>query len=298
MQGKVDFFVPGFSKCGTTTLFEMLNQHPDIFIPNAKEPNYFGLSTNVKTLEWYRSLYLPAKIDQLKGDCSTFYTAAASDTKSCQEIYEHNPGAKFIFIARDPVSRVESSYREMHNSSPKYGFDTPFELAEVFCSVPQILDDSAYFSRLKTYLDVFGEDQVLIVLMEDLKRDHQGTARRCYEFLGLSLPDENFENVPHANRGEEKLYDSVLFRRMRNSRVFGSWLAGISISNQDKYARKVGLRKLFTEAVVWDTRAVKLFMDQLQGEVESFCGYVGGTSDLWVKYNKLKKQYIADNNKV
>lgn len=295
MQGKVDFFVPGFSKCGTTTLFEVLNQHPDIFIPDAKEPNYFGLATAVKTFEWYQSLYLPAKTGQLKGDCSTFYTAAASDEKSCQEIYQHNPEAKFIFIARDPVSRVESSFREMHNSSPKYGFDTPFKLSDAMLSVPQIIDDSAYHSRLKTYLDVFGEDRVLILLMEDLKNDHEGTARRCYNFLGLTPPEESFEQVPHVNRGEEKLYDSALFRRMRNSRFVGSWLSRVSVDKQDRYARKFGLRKLFSEPVEWDERAVDFFMTRLQGEVEGFSKYIGGTSSSWMKYKALKQQYLANN---
>ncbi len=39
---QIDFIVPGFSKCGTTTLCDMLNSHEDVFIPPAKEPGYFA----------------------------------------------------------------------------------------------------------------------------------------------------------------------------------------------------------------------------------------------------------------
>ena len=38
---RVDFIVPGFSKCGTTTLCFLLNQHPDIFLP-LREADFFG----------------------------------------------------------------------------------------------------------------------------------------------------------------------------------------------------------------------------------------------------------------
>jgi len=39
---RIDFLIPGFSKCGTTTLCALLAQHPSIYMPELKEPWYFS----------------------------------------------------------------------------------------------------------------------------------------------------------------------------------------------------------------------------------------------------------------
>ena len=39
---KPNVLVAGFPKCGSTFLYHLLKQHPDIFIPNIKELNYFN----------------------------------------------------------------------------------------------------------------------------------------------------------------------------------------------------------------------------------------------------------------
>ena len=37
-----NFLIIGAPKSGTTTLFNCLNQHPEIFMPEKKEPFYFS----------------------------------------------------------------------------------------------------------------------------------------------------------------------------------------------------------------------------------------------------------------
>ncbi|HEV3035153.1 MAG TPA: sulfotransferase, partial [Solirubrobacteraceae bacterium] len=37
-----DFFIVGHAKCGTTALYEMLRRHPEIFMPELKEPAFFA----------------------------------------------------------------------------------------------------------------------------------------------------------------------------------------------------------------------------------------------------------------
>jgi hypothetical protein len=37
-----DFFIVGHAKSGTTALYEMLRRHPQIFMPDGKEPWFFG----------------------------------------------------------------------------------------------------------------------------------------------------------------------------------------------------------------------------------------------------------------
>src|ERR1035438_10366848 len=37
-----DFFIVGHAKCGTTALYHMLKEHPQIFMCEVKEPRYFN----------------------------------------------------------------------------------------------------------------------------------------------------------------------------------------------------------------------------------------------------------------
>ena len=39
---KPDFFIVGAPKCGTTSMYHYLRQHDQIFMPDYKEPHYFG----------------------------------------------------------------------------------------------------------------------------------------------------------------------------------------------------------------------------------------------------------------
>jgi Sulfotransferase domain len=287
MKTTIDFFVPGFSKCGTTTLFRMLNHHPELFIPEYKEPTYFGNCGSEKKTAWFDSLYAQAESGQKKGDCSTFYSSILMEVAASREMFENNPRAKLIFIARDPVERIESSFREMHNSAPKFGLNTPFRLEEALVEMPQILGDTSYYSRMKTHRDRFGEENVLVIFMEDMTADTAAVANRCYDFLGVGEHHFTREMLPHVNQGKEKLYDSRLFRWMRCNPVVGSRLSKISINQQDRIATRLGLRKPFTEPIQWSARAKSLVKEHLGPEIDAFLHDIGAVEGRWPKYQAL-----------
>ena len=87
---KLDFVVPGFSKCGTTTLCSLLSEHPDIFIPGIKEPNFF-VKWYAKGWDWYEGLFDEASEHQLCGDGSTGYTTTRIVDRSCRRILQFFP---------------------------------------------------------------------------------------------------------------------------------------------------------------------------------------------------------------
>jgi hypothetical protein len=287
MKTTIDFFVPGFSKCGTTTLFKVLNHHPEIFIPEFKEPNYFGNSGGEKKMQWFDSLYSIAKTGLRKGDCSTFYSSICMEKSASREMFENNPDAKLIFIARDPIDRIESSFREMHNSAPKFGLNTPFHLDEALIQMPQIIGDTSYFSRIKLHRELFGKKNVLVLFFEEMKTDVTTVAERCYDFLGVGEHTFTMEMLPHMNRGEEKLYDSRLFRWIRCNPVFGTWLSKISIPKQDSIATKLGMRKPFTRPIQWSQKATSLVKDLLGPDIDAFLDDLGETRSRWPRYDAL-----------
>src|ERR1700748_1468329 len=79
-----DFYIVGHPKSGTTALYEMLRRHPQIFMPDLKEPRWFaadlrdrfqrqGADTHPQTLEEYAALFEAAAADQRVGEASPSY---------------------------------------------------------------------------------------------------------------------------------------------------------------------------------------------------------------------------------
>ena len=126
---RVDFLVPGFSKCGTTSLCSHLAKHPEVFIPEAKEPCFFAYNFE-KGWQWYETFFKDAGAARIFGEGSTFYTAAEFEARTCERLFRHFPDVRLIFVARDPIARIESSYREHHHSGHKYGIDVPPSLGQ------------------------------------------------------------------------------------------------------------------------------------------------------------------------
>ncbi len=109
-----DFYIVGAPKCGTTSLHRYLRQHPDVFMPAVKEPNFFCSDfpsiQKYKTLEDYSTLFTAANKNQLVGEASPWYLYSNA---AIQNILQVKPDAKFIVMLRNPVDAVISYYRYM-----------------------------------------------------------------------------------------------------------------------------------------------------------------------------------------
>src|SRR5271165_5706185 len=116
-----DFFIVGHAKSGTTALYEMLRRHPEIFMPDSKEPWFFasdmrrrfnppGSDGPPETLADYLALFTPAAPGQLAGEASSSYlwsrTAAAA-------IAAAQPEARIIAILREPASFLRSLHLQL-----------------------------------------------------------------------------------------------------------------------------------------------------------------------------------------
>jgi hypothetical protein len=129
---KIDFFLVGPPKCGTTTAYHWLKTNPSIFVPIVKEPHFFqfknkslaysGLGDKkrldrmvVQEEDAYLGLYESKNEEQLCGDCSTMYFYSED---AIREIKLHNPQAKIIIVLRNPIERAFSHY--MHQVRDGY----------------------------------------------------------------------------------------------------------------------------------------------------------------------------------
>lgn len=235
---KMDFMVPGISKCGTTTLCHQLGEHPQIFLPPEKEPHHFIRSDMSSDEAAYKSLFATARPGQLLGEGSQMYASQGYEELVSLRLQQHNPQMKLIFCARNPLTRIESSYREFHHSGAKYAVNAPFGIANALRELPALLQDSHYWQRLQPFRQRFGDGQILIVLLEDLQRDAQHELARCYRFLGVDATFQNPSAGTRLNSQEEKRYDvSVQPSHLPNSSIKGDGVR-VFLSGRDSPYRR------------------------------------------------------------
>lgn len=282
---KIDFLVPGISKCGTTTLCYLLSEHPGIFIPEIKEPHHFIRDDLESNRPLYESLFAPAKPGQLLGEGSQMYCTVEFEERVSARVHQHNPEMKLIFSVRNPFKRIESSYREFHHSGPCYAVNAPFGIDDALTGLPALLGDSLYWQRLQSYRRHFRDDQILVVFLEDLQKDPQTTLQRCYQFLGV---DDTFVNAEASttqlNSGDEKLYDTRLLRFLRTNELTGYKLARLSIPTQDRIFRRMGLRRPFTKPIEWDGASRARVIDTLKADMAEFLSYCGRPANFWKEF--------------
>ncbi|MCB1701812.1 MAG: sulfotransferase [Pseudomonadales bacterium] len=276
----IDFLVPGFSKCGTTTLCALLAQHPGIYIPELKEPWYFSAADFPRKQADYIQHFSPALPGQLLGEGSVSYSDSTMEDVSISRIRENNPECRFIFIARHPLRRIESSYREMHHSGVKFGLNAPFGMAQCLAAFPQMITDSLFYERISKYVDAFGNEAIQVIFLEDLMTQPQPELEKCFRHLGV---DSGFkiEQTLQLNEGSSKLYDTRILRYLRTTPWTGFKLARLNPEQQDRLLRPLGLRRAFNKPVQWDEESLALVRERVQPDSRRFLEAAGKAHDFW-----------------
>lgn len=276
-----DFIVIGFSKCASTSLCAMLGEHPEICMSEPKETNYY-LWANDRGPAWYQSCFAGFQPGQLQGDGSVFYASTACEQQAAPRILAAKPDVKLIWIARHPIKRLESSYREAHHSGHIYGEEPPYFIADFLAKHPFALDDNRYFCRLRHYLDLFPPEQFHVLLLEDLVADRAGELARIHTFLGVTP-------VPHAvaaddcwlNSGSEKFYDSKLLRLARQAPGVRRLVLKAGGHRVDAFGRRTGLRRPFRGPIHWRPGERERVLDELRDDCLGLLRCAGKPDDAW-----------------
>ena len=104
-----NFICLGAAKSGTTTLHDILRQHPEIYVPAFKEPHFFDIPENYKNgIDWYQKNYFK---NANKKVIAEFTPSYFFDKQAPERIF-NNLGSevKFVVLLRHPVDRAYSHY--------------------------------------------------------------------------------------------------------------------------------------------------------------------------------------------
>lgn len=201
-----DFLIIGGMKCGTTSLHRSLSLHSDIFTTEKKELHY-----------WDQKLLSPIKTYHDNFNGSQSYLRAGESTPSycfvpeaASRIFSYSKEIDLIFVLREPVERTISHVMHVAARHAKQGnvFDVNLALKEALVAIKDqspeyiystksFLQRSTYIYQIRRFRNLFPENQIHILKLEDLKSEPATTLSAIQKFL--QVPIEEIA-LPHSNR--------------------------------------------------------------------------------------------------
>lgn len=224
---KVDFFIVGVQKTGTTSLYKYLDEHPDIFMPEVKENHFFIQDKAYEKGEnYFHKFYSSYQSQKIIGGASVhmFSTHVVPE-----RIYNYNKEAKIIIMLRNPIDRAYSAY----NFALKNGWENPDNnFIDTLALQDKRIEGSfneqtnlsyfyvgLYYKHISNWLKWFPKENVFIMLNSDLKKNARKAVQNVCRFLGV---DENVNintDVIHNKSGAVRFKGIHYFIRSKDNKV-------------------------------------------------------------------------------
>ncbi|WP_034057536.1 sulfotransferase domain-containing protein [Lacinutrix jangbogonensis] len=212
-----NFLIIGANKGGTTSLFQYLIEHPEIFKTTVKEPMFFNHYNKqgadekfrtvrvIKSLESYKKLFKGSENFKAAGESSTSYLA---NPNCAANIYDFNPEMKLIAILRNPVERAFSNYLMYVRWGEETRTFTQALQDELngkdLPQGKQYIYLGRYLKSLQIYKALFKDKQLKIFLNEDMRSNLLKTYQDICCFLDVSADFEpNFKKKYNTNASVE-----------------------------------------------------------------------------------------------
>lgn len=259
-----NLFIVGAAKCGTTSLYEYLSQHPQIYMCPVKEPHFFSdkvenlnnelyeqpkkgvkyHSKIIKDPDVYQSLFDEGAGFNIRGEASPSYLW---DPDSALKIFNYNPNAKIIVVLRNPIDRLVSGYQMDHSLGLQAGTDFLTNIKEEFKKEKKIwgidriyLDLGFYYEQISRYKKLFPDDQILIIKFDNLVKKTSETLVNVFKFLKV---DEKY--LANINLGEVHNESATIkypfLKKLKKVKVFRSVMQ--FVNKRFKFLKKLTHKK-------------------------------------------------------
>jgi hypothetical protein len=201
--------IVGAMKCGTSSLFEYLRQHPGICPSVVKEPEYFSQSQqHGKRGDDYQALWpdYNADIHRYAMEASTGYTKWPREKGVVERIQGYGLHPKVLYIVRDPIKRIESHFNFIHQTQD----------ANLSVEDDYLVDVSRYYKQIAPFVEAFGEQSVLVLDFDELTANPQQVVSQVYRFLNLPQYHQHSFDVHNDLQGVRA---GRLLRKLRSVKL-------------------------------------------------------------------------------
>jgi len=261
---QVDFIGIGAQKSGTTWIAQCLKEHPQICTPLKKELHFFDKPYNYrKGIDFYASFFDHYSEGELKGEFSPGYLYYEH---SAFRINEYFPNVKLIACLRNPIERAYSHYR---SASGRGRMSVYKSFEDAVQKNPILTDKSFYYLQLKRFYDLFPEENILVLIYDDLKKDPIKFMKTVYSFLDV---DDNFI-APSAEKrigatGKNKSTGKIPFLDSALHRVWNKINLGNNFGLLYNFVDKTGLRSIGKKLLDMNTKIIEQKLGSVPTKIE------------------------------
>jgi hypothetical protein len=187
-SGLPNLIVIGAGKCGTSSLYHYLRVHPEISMAAMKELKFFVREQNwERGVDWYRSWFADMSTP-VRGEASPQYTKYPALRGVPERMHSVAPDAKLIYLVRDPLERLVSSYVDRYAR----GLENR-RLSDAVTLAPgdPYTSPGRYYMQLEQYLPYYPLERILVVAQDDLMHRRRASLREIFRFLRV---DDSFDS--------------------------------------------------------------------------------------------------------
>ncbi|MCL7939445.1 hypothetical protein M8009_03880 [Halomonas sp. ATCH28] len=282
-------------------LYYYLKDHPEIFLPELKEPHFYSddlrLRDRIDDHKSYSRLFDDAPASSIVGEASASYLFSKNAVHS---IMAENPDAKIIAMLRNPVEMIQAYHSELcyNLSEDEHNFEYAWSLQAArrqgqnippSCVEPNILqyyEVGCLGDQVEKLMSIVPASQRLVILHDDVKQDVEGVYRDVLSFLEVSpvLPN-SFEVVNERKRLKNKNL-ALLHKNLpeRLGRLYGPLkkmgnAVGITPSRwMEKYNIEKGKKERLPEHFVHELE------DAFRPQVEKLETLLGRDLSHWLRH--------------
>lgn len=244
---KIDFFIAGAQKSGTTALHMLLKNSSELVLPSIKECKVFSDD----------KMYA-AELDKISDyfDSSESYMTAQMrgisdvqilrNSKKCaKRIFEYNPKAKILVSLRNPYERIVSSYFfNVKNQVEHREFHEAIKVDEEY------IEHSSYYTHVSELVRIFGRENVLILEFKELLK---GKVNKELEDF-LELPENTIiTKVEHHNPGGGAKFSVINKLFFRKSKLKNVYTSTIPLKLRMSFRKKI-----INPLISWNTKHVNI----------------------------------------
>ncbi len=215
MDRSPNFLYIGTSKAGSTWLYNVLDNHSNIYMAPGKSIYYF-CNHYARGRDWYLQNFESAEQQKIIGEVSHSYLYSP---EACQRIAELNPDMHLMACLREPTDRAFSDYLDGVKNGLFHGsFEEELERA------PSLIDRGKYAKHLKCYVEQFGLEQLHIGVFDELGADPDVFAQRIFKFLAVEvreLPSSQRKKMMPAGKPRSKFLAQFAKKASHTARSLG-----------------------------------------------------------------------------
>ncbi len=268
------FFVVGPPRTGTTWIHNVLQWHTSLPAPT-KETHFFDRHFH-RGVDWYLAHFPEIRPGCPRGEIAPTYFASP---EARERIALTVPGAKLIFVFRNPVHRIVSLYR----AKRAYGL-IRCSLEEALRRDPELVASAQYATNLRKWKDAFPGERLLVTLYDDLCASPQSYISRLFAFLDIpgGLLSESELRYIHSS---QRMTEPRSFLLTRTATTVADWCKARNLDNLVASVRDSQLMRVFlgggTPFPEVSPEVRNKIKELFQPEVESLQKMIGRDLTLW-----------------